>query len=1066
MSLPTTRWRWSRWLLRRRLTAALGPYLAFALAVAAGASHALRREPGAADPCAEGAVTWLGVGAAIERPIGPGERHSYRVDLAEGSFARAWVGQQTRDVVIELRGSDGRLLAAIDNPYETRRPELVPLLSGVGGATCFVVRPFGKDVSGAAYRVTLELEPQPATAADRALFEGLVEMEAGELAAGLRSFAAALGHLARAADRLQAAGEPLLEAEARQALGESLLDARSHPRTNAQALDELSAALALYRGPAGREPAVEAGLLNFLGQAQQRLGLLRAARDSHREAMALAASTSQREAERFARANLATVLARLGALQGALDLGRHWLAETRERGLAHEELAALDFLANLRISLGSYAEARRNAEDLLARAQTAGDPRFQAMAWEYLGSLDRRRGAWAEAGRAFERGLDLLTALPAGTVDAERALVLNGLALALSNQGEHGAALARIGEAAGLYSRLGRRLDLGLTRFNEGTVLAAAGRQAEGLARCDEALAALDELGNRGGQASALLCRARALASLGRTEEAAAAAERSLAIVESLWDELDDPELRLHYRESKREYYATYIDILMRQGEPTVERERVARALEVSERTHGRLLLQDLWALRDGLRRKVDPALQERAAGLRALLGEAQPWAGPPAARRSSSGTTRRASLLADYERVEEEIRRRSAAYAALTRPRVLRAIEIQRRLLDRDTALLVYSLGPERSYLWHVGPRSLVSYPLAPGAALSSLAARAATLAARGSDPTIADQADVALAELSRELLGPLAGRLTARRLIVVPEGALQYVPFGALPHPDDLDRAAGPPALLLDRHEIVTLPSASVLAVLREMRARRPRPSLLLALIGDPVLHAEDSRLPPEARELDRDAAPPAAGADPIVASAAAARLDELPYARAEIEALRSKVAPELAVELSGLAAHRDQLLAGALRGARIVHFATHASIDAAEPEASRIVLSRFDPEGRPRDGSLSLLDVYSLEVDADLVVLSACSTALGREVGGEGLISFTRGFMYAGVPSVVVSLWDVDDEATSVLMERFYSLLLDQGLAPGAALREAQLSLRREPRWHRPYHWAAFSLHGDWR
>lgn len=1036
----------------------------------AGASHAWRREPGAADACAEGAATRLRAGDPIARRIGPGQRHAYRVELAEGTFARAEVGQQALDVVVELLGADGRLLAAIDNPYETRRPEPVPLLNATGGATCFVVRPWGEAGPEASYRVRIEVGPRPVTAADRALFEGLVELGSGEQAAGSRSFAAALPHLARAADRLRAAGEPLLEAEARQALGESLLqaggDAAGDAGSNAQALGELSAALALYRGPAGREPTVEAGLLNYLGLAQQRLGLLRAARESHQEALLLAAQSSQRTAERIARANLAAVLARLGALQEGLDLGRRWLVETREQELADEELAALGFLASSRINLGSYAAAKRDAEDLLARARKAGDVRFQAMAWEYLGSLDRRRSAWGEAGRAFAHGLSLLAALPVGTADAERARLLSGLAITLSNQGEHAAALARIREAAGIYTRLGRRLDLSLTRFNEGTVLAAAGRPAEGLARCDEALAAFEELGHRSGQASALLCRARALASLGQPDEALPAAERSIAVVESLSDELEDPELRLHFRESKGEYYATYIDLLMRQGAPSIERGRVARALEASEQTHARLLLEDLWALRDGLRRKVDPALQERLASLRARLWEAGGPAASPAARGGPEPRPGCTAWRAEYEQVEEEIRRRSAAYAALTRPRVLKAIEIQRQLLDPETALLVYSLGPERSYLWYVGSSSLESFRLADGPALSSAAVRAATLVARGSDPTLADQAEVALADLSRALLGPLAGRLEARRLVVVPEGALQYVPFGALPHPDHLDRAAGSPVVLLDRHEVVTLPSASVLAVLRQTRARRPRPNLLLALVGDPVLRREDSRLPPGALRPRRDHRPPDAAESAIAAALAPEGLSELPYARAEIEALRRKVAPGLAVELSGLAAHRERLLAGALRGARIVHFATHASVDAAEPGASRIVLSRFDAEGRPRDGSLSLLDVYSLELDADLVVLSACSTALGRETAGEGLIGFTRGFMYAGVSSVVVSLWDVDDEATSVLMERFYSLLLEEGLPPGAALREAQLSLRREPRWQRPYHWAAFSLHGDWR
>lgn len=1048
----------------------------FALAVAGG-SLAVRDEAASGGPCMADAATSLGTGSVLERQIATGDRHAYRVELETGQFARAEVDQRAVDLVVELVGHGQEVLAAIDNPYETRRPEIVPLLgvdegdaptrgAPARGAGCFVVRPFGPVAPGASYRVTLAAGPRPVTEGDRALFLGLVELERGQGAAGTGFLAEAVERLTVAADRLGAAGNPLLEAEARQSLGDATLGLRDDPEGNQRAQWELEAALAMYRALETREPRTEAGLLNQLGRVQQRLSSTRAARVSHEEALALAVSTALPDAERFARSNLSVVLARLGDFQAALDQNRTWLAQAREQRLVNEELSALVALANLWLSLGNQAEARGVSEDLLARARAGGDTRAQARALGYLGSLARRRGEWNEVSGFYDQALALVTALPAGTVESDRAAVLGGLGNALSNQGRHEPALARVGEAAQIYARLGWHLELALLRFNEGAILAAAGRPAAGLVRCGEALAELEKLGHESGQASALMCQARALADLERLGEAVAVAERSIAVVETLWDGLEDPELRLLYRESKREYYASYIDFLMQQGAPSVEGRWVARALEASERTHARLLLEDLWALRDGLRQRIDPVLSDQAASLWAQLDAAAASAPRPGAQ-GQRDLALGVALKAEYERVEEEIRRQSAAYAALTRPRLLPAKEIQRRLLDDDTELLVYSLGRERSYLWHLGPRFIRSHTLAAGALLTSLAERAATLLARSEDPTLAEQTEVALRELSREILGPLAGDLQARRLIVVPEGALQYIPFAALPHPDELDRVGGQPTLLIDRQEVVTLPSASVLAVLREMRSRRPRPSLLLATVGEPVLRAEDSRLPPESPGTSRMATFADGGDRPVVPTVAdSAELEELPYARIELAALRSKVAPGLAVELSGLAAHRDRLAEGALRGVRIIHFATHAAVDASDPGASRIVLSRFDHEGRPRDGSLSLLDVYSLELEADLVVLSACRTALGPDIAGEGLISFTRGFMYAGVPSVVVSLWNVDDEATAVLMERFYTLLLEKGLAPGAALREAQLSVRREPRWRRPFHWAAFSLHGDWR
>ena len=154
------------------------------------------------------------------------------------------------------------------------------------------------------------------------------------------------------------------------------------------------------------------------------------------------------------------------------------------------------------------------------------------------------------------------------------------------------------------------------------------------------------------------------------------------------------------------------------------------------------------------------------------------------------------------------------------------------------------------------------------------------------------------------------------------------------------------------------------------------------------------------------------------------------------------------------------------GALAGYRIVHFATHALMEGERPERSGIVLSTRDEEGRPKIGLLSLHDLYQLRLGADLVVLSGCRTGLGQDVRGEGLVGLTHGFMFAGAPRVVVSLWDVHDRATAVLMQRFYELLLREGRSPAAALRGAQLSLASSEEWREPYYWAGFVLQGDWR
>jgi CHAT domain-containing protein len=163
---------------------------------------------------------------------------------------------------------------------------------------------------------------------------------------------------------------------------------------------------------------------------------------------------------------------------------------------------------------------------------------------------------------------------------------------------------------------------------------------------------------------------------------------------------------------------------------------------------------------------------------------------------------------------------------------------------------------------------------------------------------------------------------------------------------------------------------------------------------------------------------------------------------------------------------AADRQAVLGDRLAAYRVVHFATHGILDTDRPALSGLALSSVDRDGRPQAGFLPLRDIYNLHLQADLVVLSGCRTALGRELSGEGLVGLTRGFQYAGAARVVASLWPVEDRATERLMTRFYRGLWSEKLPPAAALRAAQLALRAERPYRDPFFWAGFVLAGDWR
>jgi CHAT domain-containing protein len=300
--------------------------------------------------------------------------------------------------------------------------------------------------------------------------------------------------------------------------------------------------------------------------------------------------------------------------------------------------------------------------------------------------------------------------------------------------------------------------------------------------------------------------------------------------------------------------------------------------------------------------------------------------------------------------------------------------------------------------------------------------------------------------------ILSPVAGYIAdAKRLVVITDGSLQSIPFSALPHP------ATKGDVLIDRYEIVLLPSATVIDRLRTQEPSRPKPSRQIAVVADPIFSTDDPRV---------NQAHGRRATSRVSRKIDLPRFTRLPYSGQEAESISALWPEDEVLTAVGYEANLEAVTENRLSGYRIIHFATHGMIDDDRPELSSIVLSLVDKDGRPENGLLRASDIKDLSLSADLVVLSACSTALGYEHRGEGLGNLTRSFMSAGVPRVVASLWSVDDRATAELMSHFYRSLLLKGSSPATALREAQLFLRHDPRWSAPVYWAGFVLQGDWR
>jgi len=580
---------------------------------------------------------------------------------------------------------------------------------------------------------------------------------------------------------------------------------------------------------------------------------------------------------------------------------------------------------------------------------------------------------------------------------------------------------------------------------------------------------------------------------------ASANIDKAIQIIEELRSRVPGHSFRSSYFASVHQYYELRIDLQMQKHKQNPEAGFQIKALEDSELARARGLLDMLSDSRSAFRTAAAPELLDEERKLRQTLNVKAEYqmkllSGEHSAEQATAAETQIRQLTIRYENVQEQIRKQNPHYAALTQPRPLSVNEIQQRLLDNNSLLLEYALGDNRSYLWVVSKAEIESYEL-PGRAEIEALVRSFYNLLTASQSVIEETADqrqlridqayaqlpFQAARLGRVVLGPAAAKLANKRLLIVSDGALQYVPFQALivseideRHGISAESVEDPqsdgPSPLIFRHEIVNEPSAAALALLLDEAKGRQSPSRNVAVLADPVFEIDDPRIesggPSQAQGVNRSESGELRRALRDVGLPNGwSKIPRLPGSRAEADAILAAVPWGTGMKAIGFEASRVTAISPELGKYRIVHFATHGFILEQHPELSGVVLSLFDRKGQPVDGFLRLFDIYNLNLPVDLVVLSACNTGLGKDVRGEGLVGLTRGFMYAGASGVIASLWKVDDEATADLMQHFYEGMFTEKLSAPAALRKAQLELSRQKRWRSPYYWAGFVIQGQY-
>jgi len=803
-----------------------------------------------------------------------------------------------------------------------------------------------------------------------------------------------------------------------------------------------------------------------------------------KRALDLAQTTNDRSVEANAAGALAQQYMLAGEPQKAIPLydgALQFYRQTRDR--FHEGMT-LNGLAYLYYQVGERERAvelwRQNLPIFIALGHREGECAIRLN----IGRIYDETGNTEQALEQFRLVYSISKELSNRLMQS---YALGYIGKAFNSLGDFDHALTNYKAALELNRLSGDRREQAYTLSDLGQVLWTKGDRVGAIEHYTEALALSRKVNDLRAASLALYKIARAERDRGNLDVARARVEEALQASDKFRANVGAQEMRATYFATVHEQYEFYVDLLMRLHQQRPSEKFDVSAFEANERGHARSLLETLKEYGTDIRQGVDEKLLQRELDLqRRLRAKTERRIQLAVAKAPAEELDRAEKELSDLstelQQVQGQIRATSPRYAALVQPSPLTLREIQQQVVDADTALLAYALGEERSYVWLVTADSMKSFELPARAQIEDSARRLYTsLTSRNQrrENETPAQRRVRIAkddaqyvessrDLSAKLLSPVARDLRQKRLVIVADGALQYVPFAALPAPSSTSRP------LVADYEIVSLPSASVLALMREDLRTRPRAPKSVAILADPVFDKDDQRLAALRNRRGDLAKNKTLSIDQTPRDQRALRdfdglnegIARLPFSGREAEAIMALVPTGEGMLAVGFRASRATALSSELSQYRYVHFATHGLLNSKHPELSGVFLSRFNELGQSQDGFLQLHDVYNLKLSADLVVLSACQTALGKDVRGEGLVGLTRGFMYAGAPRVVASLWQVDDAATADFMREFYSAMLTEGKRPAEALRVAQLRMSKQSQWSSPYYWAAFTLQGEWR
>ena len=946
----------------------------------------------------------LRAGFEQERPLSGTTPAVFTAKLSQGDILHAVITQSGSDVLATLRDPAGQTVFIADANNGAYGPEIIAYIAAAPGEYRLEIR-LGAAATAGPFSLRVEALGS-ASPAQRDLAAAFAHFAAAESGRRLRTPAGrdtAIAKYPLALAAFTAAGDRYHQAITRLSLGLALANSSQFR----PALDHFEPAAQIFASLGDQRRLAVAR--NTIGGMFEVLGDPIRSRDSYQLALNAHRANADRAGEALLLNNLGILEVTLGNYQAALSNYRLALPIVAATGDRRREALMQHNLAVTHLGLGDTVEAGALLKTALATRQAVSDSRGVADSFAALGAVQLVSNQPAAAIPFFEKSLALVIANGDKRSEAQ---IRRSLGEALKRMGRYAEAEQHQKTALALSRAAQDRRQTAIALESLADTVLLAGDPARALPFAETALAEFRAIFDRSSEARAAATLARIRAALGDLAAARSQIEASLQISETIRGEAAVQDRGL-YLAARHDGYEFYIGLLMQLRDP-------AAAFAVSERARARSLLDMLAEARS------EPAARINFIASQLVARYGRPEAQP---------------LLEQLRELESARRKTEESNPRYTN--TLALPKLQNELLDADSVLLEYSLGTERSFVWVISNTDFRSFTLPPRAVIDAQAQVLLTLLPKHDAPAIA----AAARALSDSILAPVAPFLTAGRVLIVSDGALQRVPFAMLPLP-------GRTEPLVTTHETVSLPSASTIALLRAESPSHKPPTKSIAIFADPVF----TGAPAPFRMLEH--------LQPDLAPATSRTIPSLPFTRREAESIVRLTPKPTTLLALGTKASRAAALDPGLADYRFIHFATHGYLDPERPSLSALLLSFRNEKNEPEDGYLRVSDIYNLHFNADLVVLSACQTGLGRDVRGEGLVGLPRAFLYAGAPRVVVSLWNVSDQATAELMTIFYRRMLKDRLRPAAALRQAQLDLRKQSRWASPFYWAAFIQQGEWR